>query len=143
MYQYFSIQSELGQDDFSYSQPFFLSKTTMSEPGYTGQALKGFLERCGIKYSQASYESQGITVLRATIMNPYLLAQSEHTEQDLLKEFMEDLSHAADHASRRMLESTEGDELSHRGESQSSEDTPLISDALPSESSGDIEALGK
>ena len=91
VYSKYSLQVELGNREYSYGQPFFLSKTTFSHPYYSFGTLSNFFKRCGIKCSQDEYESQGLTVLRATLMNPYLWAYKETKNLDLVHDFMVNL----------------------------------------------------
>lgn len=88
VYMKYSLQVELGNREYSYGQPFFLSNTTFSHPFYSYAALSNFFKRSGIKCSQEEYEAQGLTVLRATLMNPYLWAYKEYKNLDLVREFM-------------------------------------------------------
>ena len=44
-----------------------------------------------MKCTQEDYESQGLTVLRATLMNPYLWAYKEYKNCDLIREFVMNL----------------------------------------------------
>ena len=88
VYKKYSLQVELGNREYSYGQPFFLSNTTFSHPFYSYAALSNFFKRSGIKCSQEEYEAQGLTVLRATLMNPYLWAYKEYKNLDLVREFM-------------------------------------------------------
>ena len=88
VYKKYSLQVELGNRQYSYGQPFFLSNTTFSHPFYSYAALSNFFKRSGIKCSQEEYEDQGLTVLRATLMNPYLWAYKEYKNLDLVREFM-------------------------------------------------------
>ena len=88
VYKKYSLQVELGNRQYSYGQPFFLSNTTFSHPFYSYTALSNFFKRCGVKCTQEDYETQGLTVLRATLMNPYLWAYKEYKNLDLVREFM-------------------------------------------------------
>lgn len=95
VYEHFTIQAELGEREYSYAQPFFLSKTKFREPRYPFAALKplfshyfeGQLDRV---YSE--YKSNGLTVLRATVMNPYLWLARVVSHQLTVKEFVKELS---------------------------------------------------
>ncbi len=99
VYEHFTIQAELGETEYSYAQPFFLSKTIFQEPSYTFETLKPVLERYFSKgYSEQlfqSYRDEGITVLRATLMNPYISLTRKLSSQNVLKEFMQELHRAA------------------------------------------------
>jgi hypothetical protein len=99
VYEEFTIQSELGEREYSYSQPFFLSKTTFSLPNYAFDSLRPMLadsfDGNHLDNVFQEYKNQGIVVLRATVMNPYINMSHALSGQDILKEFMEELSQAA------------------------------------------------
>ena len=99
VYDNFSIQSELGDREYSYSQPFFLSKTTFHSPEYSFDAIKPILEKYFEKNSfdnlLKTFNKEGLTVLRATVMNPYITQARKLSEQYIIKEFMEELTDAA------------------------------------------------
>jgi glutamate/tyrosine decarboxylase-like PLP-dependent enzyme len=98
----FTIQVELGDRQYSYTQPFFLSSTTMSAPRYSFAAMRPFLERAGVETTEAEYRKTGVVMLRATLMNPYLLAILLDDAQPLLQEFMRELHAAAEQAVARV-----------------------------------------
>jgi hypothetical protein len=75
LYQKFTIQAELGERDYAYSQPFFLSRTRFHMPQYSCHAVAELLQRAGI--DAVDYPKLGIFVLRATVMNPYILLNAE------------------------------------------------------------------
>ncbi len=75
IYQRFTIESEYGQGEYSYSQPFFLSHTVLRYPGYSPRSVTGPLQRFAIDASE--YFEQGLFLLRATIMNPYIVLAEE------------------------------------------------------------------
>lgn len=106
VYGNFSIQAELGEREYSYSQPFFLTKTDLMEPKYTFDALRPALEKHfggpAIEQVRGEYAQEGVTVLRATVMNPYLHLASRMSDQSMLKEFMLELSKAADRGIREL-----------------------------------------
>jgi glutamate/tyrosine decarboxylase-like PLP-dependent enzyme len=88
VYERFTIQAELGERDYAYSQPFFLSRTRFHLPNYSERAVAELLERAAL--DSAEYPAAGIFVLRATLMNPYLsLAAETGHKQSLLGEFVE------------------------------------------------------
>ncbi len=101
VYEEFSIRTELGEFEYSYSQPFFLSKTIFKPPRYPFKVLKPFFKRAFPKAELAKiereYEEEGLAVLRAVVMNPYIWPLRERGE-DLLREFMERLGRSAERA---------------------------------------------
>jgi len=91
----------LGERDYSYSQPFFLSRTIFERSSYSASAIAPLLERAGI--DPAEYRQHGLFVLRATWMSPYhLLASETGHRQSLLAEFMEKLGDKAQEAIRAL-----------------------------------------
>ncbi|MGA7673500.1 MAG: pyridoxal-dependent decarboxylase [Rhizomicrobium sp.] len=97
VYDTFSIHAELGERAHSYSQPFFLSKTTMNSSHYSSAMLERFFARAGLSNSAGlEYRSEGMVVLRATMMNPYLSPARNLVGQDFCRLFMTELIHAAD-----------------------------------------------
>lgn len=95
VYEHFSIQAELGDREYSYAQPFFLSRTKFEEPHYGYRSVEHILSSCDIRAPLASYREEGVTVLRATVMNPYITPLRQLGVQNLLREFMEELVTAA------------------------------------------------
>lgn len=96
VYERFSIQAELGEREHSYSQPFFLSNTRFRPAEYPADCLKDFFERSDLNRSAATdYLEQGLVVLRATVMNPYLLPALELSGHDYCKLFLEEIHKAA------------------------------------------------
>jgi len=84
----------LGEGAYSYSQPFFLSRTIFERSSYSSSAIAPLLEHAGI--DPAEYRQHGLFVLRATWMSPYhLLAAETGHHQSLLAEFMEKLGEKA------------------------------------------------
>ena len=75
IYSQFTIESEHSAGEYSYSQPFFLSHTVIKYPSYSPRAVSGPLERFSI--DAAEYLEQGLFVLRATIMSPYIVLAHE------------------------------------------------------------------
>ncbi len=100
VYQSFAIRAEAGQRNYSYSQPFFLSKTVFSEPTYPAPALDGFAKAAGIGDFAEAYPRSGIVVLRSTVMNPYLVSLRRMHRQEVLREFVEELAKVSEKASR-------------------------------------------
>jgi glutamate/tyrosine decarboxylase-like PLP-dependent enzyme len=91
----------LGDRDYSYSQPFFLSRTSFERSSCSPSAIAPLLERAGI--DPAEYRQQGLFVLRATWMSPYhLLAAETGHHQSLLAEFMERLGEKAQESIRAL-----------------------------------------
>ncbi len=98
VYSQFSIRAELGEREYSYSQPFFLSSTPMKPPAYSHRTMTKFLDRAGLRHSGGEYAAQGLLVLRATVQNPYLTPLLTEDRIDLVKEFVMELSTAAGRA---------------------------------------------
>lgn len=97
VYQTFTISQRAGAPAYSYSQPFFLSRTVFEPSRYPAVAIRGLLERAGI--DPADYREQGLFLLRATVMSPYhMLAAETGHKQALLAEFVECLAREADAA---------------------------------------------
>lgn len=103
VYNYFTIQAELGSKDHSYSQSFFISKTKMDDTYYSYDAFKGFFEDCGLKNYKKDYLEKGLLVLRATVMNPYITAIRRTTKQNLIKEFVWELHKAANESVKKLV----------------------------------------
>ncbi len=103
VYEEFSIRTELGEFEYSYSQPFFLSKTIFKPPKYPFKALRSFFKRAFPRARLADlereYEEEGLFVLRAVVMNPYIWPLYKRG-QDLMEEFMRRAAEAAERALR-------------------------------------------
>lgn len=100
VYQEFSIETELGPSQHSYSQPFFLSKTTMGHPYYPWKSVESLLtdgSRCNLRDCKASYRSKGVVVLRATVMSPYY-AEEAPSVGSVFSLFMDELDLACQKA---------------------------------------------
>jgi glutamate/tyrosine decarboxylase-like PLP-dependent enzyme len=96
VYDRFTIQAELGERQYSYSQPFFLSKSTMDSRHYGASCLENFFQRCKLNPEvNSEYEALGLVVLRATVMNPYLNASRTLAKQDYARKLVEELAIAA------------------------------------------------
>jgi glutamate/tyrosine decarboxylase-like PLP-dependent enzyme len=95
IYERFTI--EPGEREYSYHQPFFLSRTTFRHTHYPLRAVRGLLDRAGVDAEE--YEREGLFILRATVMTPYIMlaAETGH-KQELLVEFMERLAEIAQRA---------------------------------------------
>jgi len=99
VYDRFTIQAELGEREYSYSQPFFLSKTSFERPLYPFESLRpvfqGVFEDSYTSQLCNEYNEHGCTVLRATVMNPYVCFLRRNLDQHILHEFMSELGEAA------------------------------------------------
>jgi len=96
VYEKFAIQTELGEREYSYSQPFFISKTIIGEPEYPFDTVKRFFDRCQLGADvQKDYREGGVVVLRATVMNPYIYPMKRFAGQNIIKEFVDELALAA------------------------------------------------
>jgi glutamate/tyrosine decarboxylase-like PLP-dependent enzyme len=95
VYERFAIQTELGERKYSYAQPFFLSKTSLEEPEYQYGALENFFTTAKLSSAKKDYQKEGLVVLRATVMSPYLYPMKHFTGQNFSKEFLEELATAA------------------------------------------------
>lgn len=98
VYEKLTIQAELGDRDYSYAQPFFLSKTEFRQKEYRFDTLKPLFMRCFKSHLgriSDEYKSEGLVVLRATVMNPYLWLTGHISAHNLLEEFMQELAKAA------------------------------------------------
>ncbi|HSB14788.1 MAG TPA: pyridoxal-dependent decarboxylase [Bryobacteraceae bacterium] len=91
VYGHFTIEAELGEREYAYAQPFFLSRTRFQTPQYSSHSVADLLERAGVDPEE--YSAHGIFVLRATVMSPYIVfaAETGH-KQDLLADFIETLA---------------------------------------------------
>jgi glutamate/tyrosine decarboxylase-like PLP-dependent enzyme len=100
VYEHFTIQAELGEREYSYAQPYFLSKTTLHDPVYSFETIRGHLEKHfdkgHLEQAAQEYKRCGLTVLRATLMNPFIRLSRLMAKQSVLKEFMTELSSAAE-----------------------------------------------
>lgn len=108
VYKHFTIQTELGEREYSYSQSFFLSRTVMAPPEYPlrvftqknaeeeGAGARSFFGRCDLgKEARKEFLERGIVVLRATVMNPYLTTLHDENLQDMTSVFLHELAAAA------------------------------------------------
>jgi hypothetical protein len=97
VYNHFSIQAEMGDMQFSYSQSFFLSRTVMHEDEYPVSHLEPFFSRAGLaNRARVEYPEKGVVVLRAAVMNPYIEPLRNLVGQDLSREFIEELARVAE-----------------------------------------------
>ena len=96
VYDEFSIQKELGEDEAIYTQPFFLSKTEFKNKNYPYATLEQFLKKeCDFRDAKEAYETNGLVVLRATVMNPHIIPTLKIAEYDFALEFMKQLDRVA------------------------------------------------
>lgn len=97
VYEDFTILSELGEREYSYGQAFFLSHTRIQEPEYSAECLHAFFARCGLDAeAPADYAREGLVVLRACVMNPYLHAARETPGGDYARALVEELDRSAE-----------------------------------------------
>jgi hypothetical protein len=91
IYQRFTIPPKHGERDYAYSQPFFLSHTRFQLPQYSRHSVEDLLERADVDAEE--YPREGIFILRATVMSPYIvLTEETGHKQSYLTEFMETLA---------------------------------------------------
>lgn len=88
VYKRFSIQVEQGSREHSYSQSFFLSKTLMDNEHYKYEVFEELFSDWEISDAEPEYKENGLVVLRATVMNPYIAAIRRNTGQNLIKDFV-------------------------------------------------------
>ena len=88
IYERFTIDAEHGDEHYSYSQSFFLSRTEVSPPAYSAEAMENLLQRSGLDVSE--YPAEGLFLLRAAVMSHYhvMAAETGH-KQSLLADFVE------------------------------------------------------
>jgi len=105
IYQKYSILLEQGSRKHSYSQSFFLSKTDMYEEHYKFDVFKEHFKRWEIdmRNAEKEYKKDGLTVLRATVMNPYIATIRRNTNQNLLKDFVIELHKYANEYSVKLF----------------------------------------
>ncbi|CAG4931511.1 MULTISPECIES: pyridoxal-dependent decarboxylase [Acidithrix] len=104
VYKHFSIQAEHGEREYSYSQPFFLSKTTFAQPAYSYPTMRTFIEAAGITDGEASYRRSGVVVLRSTVMNPYLITLAKRRRVEILREFILEFSRVAQMETEKLIQ---------------------------------------
>ena len=95
VYDAFTIQPELGERDYSYSQPFFVSHTTFKLPAYPYACVEPFLIRAGVRAPRSDYATNGLNVLRASVMSPYIAEMRRRGTQYVFRDFMDALHQAA------------------------------------------------
>lgn len=91
VYKRFSIQAELGERQYSYSQPFFLTSTTLQVKNYPYATVERILNKMDIREPLNSYSEDGLVVLRATVMSPYISSLRERNSHSVLRDFMLEL----------------------------------------------------
>jgi hypothetical protein len=58
--------------------------------------VKEFFGRCELAADgHKSYKDEGVVILRATVMNPYLYPMKRFAGQNIVKEFVDELARAA------------------------------------------------
>jgi len=100
VYSTFSIQSELGDREYSYSQTFFLSNTMFDQSQYPLESLEHLFSKCNLSSrARTEYMDTGLVVLRATVMSPYINHARKGCGQaqshDYPRIFVEELARAA------------------------------------------------
>jgi len=101
VYKRLTIDAAGGSQDYAYSQPFFISRTRFHLPQYSARSVAELLERAGVE--PAAYPAEGIFVLRATVMSPYIvLAAETGHKQDLLDEFVVTLARITEEELKRL-----------------------------------------
>lgn len=97
VYERFTIQAELGDRDYSYSQPFFLSMTVFRDPHYRFERMAEMFADWGLsgRKLREEYAKDGLVVLRATVMSPYIHPLKKQTGYNYVKYFVEELAKAA------------------------------------------------
>ena len=96
VYRRLSIQTELGERQHSYSQPFFISHTRATEQRYPYGCLRNFFSRAGLQMvNEQDYRTFGLGMLRASVMSPYLYATARLTKDNLVRQFVEKLAEIA------------------------------------------------
>lgn len=95
VYKRFSIRAESGEQQYSYSHPFFLSHTRFEEKHYDPKTLSPFLKMNGFQNGLADYRKYGLDVLRATIMSPYIVPLRCSRRYEVIRSFVELLAKVA------------------------------------------------
>jgi glutamate/tyrosine decarboxylase-like PLP-dependent enzyme len=97
IYRQFTIEEKEDEPEYAYVQPFFLSRTHFKFPAYSRGSVAELLKRAGL--DGRDYEREGIFVLRATLMTPYIrLAEELGRSQRYLSQFMQKLRQRVDAA---------------------------------------------
>ena len=97
VYRQFTIEEKEDEPEASYVQPFFLSRTHFKFPAYSPSSVSELLKRADL--DECDYREEGIFVLRATLMTPYirLAAELGHSQRHL-SQFMQKLKQRVDAA---------------------------------------------
>jgi hypothetical protein len=74
--------------------------TTFNSAEYPPVLLKPLFERCKIKHPDKDYLSEGLVVLRAAVMTPYITAARSLVDQDYCGQFMQELAVAGEEGFR-------------------------------------------
>jgi glutamate/tyrosine decarboxylase-like PLP-dependent enzyme len=91
LFEHFSLRPE--QRSQVYTHSFFVSRTVLSPGHYRTETVRPFLERLGVSASE--YQSQGVVLLRCTLMNPWL-SQSRDQGRDYLVQLVKELHEMAE-----------------------------------------------
>ena len=96
IYEHFTIESEHSEGEYSYSQPFFLSHTVLQHSSYSHRSVAELLQR--LEIDPSDYREGGLFVLRATLMNPYIVLAEEtgRRARPYLAQFTEKLAARAE-----------------------------------------------
>jgi hypothetical protein len=106
-YKTYSILTELGDRQYSYSHPFFLSSTTFNHNHYSYDSAREFMERNNFHDPEEQYRKHGLFVLRATVMSPYILPTKDLAQQDLILEFVKNIHSVAQKSVSKIKEVSE------------------------------------
>ena len=97
IYEQFTIVNIDGQKVPPHSQKFFLSRTELDNQQYKFDSIKEILNQLNI--NREEYESQGLFVLRATLMNPWYYDSAKldamGRKTDYFQEFFKELNKVA------------------------------------------------
>ena len=96
VYKNFGVHIEEGQWDDYNARPFFLSKTTFDASTYSVNTLRDFFKDNRLENAVEEYGKSGLTVLRATVMNPYVYYANKTSSINYFQRFMETISQAAE-----------------------------------------------
>lgn len=97
IYRQFTIEEKVDEPEAAYVQPFFLSRTHFKSPAYSKSSVAELLRHADLDAGE--YEREGIFVLRATLMTPYIrLAEELGRSQRYLSQFMQKLRQRVDAA---------------------------------------------
>lgn len=88
VYDNFAILAERGEHRHSYGQPFFLSKTEFKPDGYSPKLMARLAKQIDVSFDADVYERDGLGVIRAAVMNPYIRSLRKTRGVDVLAEFM-------------------------------------------------------